>query len=171
MMGNKISSVRKSLVRPWCFVAMERELKTQPRIFDILPVKYEIDNNWVMINGHCHIQLMPQEVSLDFKVTLVGDNISFYLCDVTHRSRYSPIFELMSEQILLPLLGCSKIALSDGIVHYFNDDEMYLRIASGQTGKIWFIEDNKLSLFTYSTGIHDWNIMMTDQNTWSTGHL
>jgi hypothetical protein len=150
---------------------MEREIKIEPRMFSMQPVEYLIDRNPIIINGTCFVNLQPQNIILEFKMTLSGDDVCFVLDSVLHRDRYADIVEIMSEQILVPLSISQHISQDNAIVSFFREDEMHLRILDRQMGKIWFLEDNMIQPFSFNSCNDVWRFMITDQNNWSTGHL
>jgi hypothetical protein len=170
-MGCGMSKKKMSPYKITHLCQMEREIKIEPRIFAQNIVEYLIDEHPVMINDSLFINLEPQKVSLEFMMTLSGDDISFELIHTTHRDRYESIFEVMSEQILVPILNVQNILIENGIVHYFRESELHLRILANQLLKIWFIEDGKLNPFTSTPNEFPWKIMVTDHNKWSTGQL
>lgn len=134
-------------------------------------VNYQVDTMPINIEGVLHITLKPQEVTLCFRMTAAGDNICFQLHEIIHHNRISDVIEVISDQILRPICTNQEIRIEDGIMHLFQEDELHLRILQSQMGKIWYIEDNHLVPFVHVATQHNWSIMITDHNNWSTGHL
>lgn len=177
-MGNKLSIVKryslsdsqkKSKITQ--SMSMERELKAEPGMFTVCSVEYLVDTDPMILNGSCFINLQPQNITLEFKMTLSGDDVCFVLDNVLHRDRYANIVEIMSEQILIPLAISQNITQENAIISFFRKDEMHLRILNRQIGKIWFLEDNIIQPFSFNSCDDIWRFMITDQNNWSTGHV
>lgn len=162
---------------------MERELKTQPRIFSWSRRRYSIpkplteqtlyvcDPSVTMKDGECTISLMPQGVQLKFKAVLAGDDVSFTLVNEYPSPRLHHTVEVMSDQILMPLCKILGILPDNAILHMFRQDEMHLRILKQQLCKVWLVDSGSLHLFTVDTDADKWRLMITDHNNWSTGHL
>jgi len=132
---------------------------------------YRVDRDPIMDGDIFEIRVEPQELILKFKMTASGDNVCFRLDSVVYRNTEQIITEVMSEQILEPMCSNQEIAISNGILHLFREDELHLRILDTQLGKIWFIEDGRLNPLSYNRDTTEWHIMITDHNDWSTGHI
>lgn len=177
-MGNS-ASIR----RPMKLCNMEREIKTQPRLFrrselfrtrnhvQSIPTLYQCDDHAFIDQDECEIRLAPQGIVLTFEVIPVDTGVTFSLS----RSSLDPYgrstSEVMSDQVLIPLCRALGIAPSDAILHLYRDSELHLRILSNQLGKIWLVDENELFPFFVDDNPSSWKITITDHNTWSTGSV
>jgi len=131
-------------------------------------IQYEIDQKPNFLEDELYINLNPQNITLVFSITTISDITHFEFTKAYHRDRYSPITEIMSEQILLPMTNYSRIAARDGILHICRDNDMHIRILERQLNKIWFLEDDQIHITGFRHLALPWSFWITDQNTWST---
>jgi hypothetical protein len=149
---------------------MEKELKTEPRIFN--PIEnmagFEIDSSPLEVGGSVFVMLSPQNIVCEFEKEVIDGLCSYTLVDTVHINNYIDITAIKAKQIIIPLVQLSGINQEDAILHYKADEEFHLRIASRQYNKFWSIAEGRLNLWGQETTQKTWTIQVTNHRFWST---
>lgn len=130
-------------------------------------LKYDVDSSPGFVDDELFITVEPQQLTLVFTVNKLPEVTHFFFDRVIHRARYSSIIEIMSEQVLLPIVHFSRIPVRDGILHMCRDSDVSLRILERQLNKLWFIEDGQISVSGFRPLPSPWSFWITDQNKWT----
>jgi hypothetical protein len=141
---------------------MERELQAEPRTF------LDIDIAPMVVDDRVIVSLRPQNILLEFAFHGSSGSMIYELVDVHHSGEYQEYSEIISFQILGPLIIHSKIDDSEALIHFTSGDDFHMRILATQKNKTWMIIRGKLQLNGFLIQERGWNLHIINQKDWST---
>lgn len=129
----------------------------------------KVDMAPTIIKGVLYINLMPQNVTVGFKVSYNKHSVTFKLDSIIHCDRIRLRTELLAEQVLLPMVSLARIDPDNVIVEYRSAGDRHVRMIDSQWDKHWFIENKELSVFKSTTSFKNWSVTVSDASQWVLG--
>jgi len=128
----------------------------------------QVDNFPVFVGDSYYISLKPQELILEFKVYNLGDRYECTMNKVQHVDRVKYSIDILSDQILIPLIALCRLDLEETVVRYMCNGTTHIRIAENQYNRSWRIASDRLLIWPGSISTDSWKIELSDIKAWST---
>jgi hypothetical protein len=121
----------------------------------------------ILIGNKLMIETSGKDLSLTYEIS--RDNIvtTFELVDIVFYNNDDEIIFIKAEDVLVPFVGVSGIALKESIVHYKSDDKFHLRIVENQLNSIWKVDRETVHTLGNGEVGKNWTIDITDYKYYS----
>jgi len=125
-----------------------------------------IDMKPMMCGDYYIIKLAPQMVMMKFKIYRQNYSTTFELEESQQLARYKYIVEVLSDQVIIPMIAAVGLDTESSILQYRTHNICHTRMANSQYNKTWWITDNKLQLYRRSAMTPRWTITISDSQHW-----